>query len=256
MQMVSAVNVIAAGGELLAPRLVRAIVEEGRRSVQPTRAVERVLSRQTAAQLTSIMEAVVEEGTGRAARLPGYTIAGKTGTAAKLEHGHYSKTNYFASFVGFVPSRRPAATILVVIDSPHAGSYFGGTVAAPIFRRVAEATLRHLGVRQNVDPTAGLVVVHREPTEASDVVTAQARADLSRTPAAPLQAGIMPDLRGLSAREAVRQLSRLGVFARLVGDGLVADQELAPGAPLERGGFCVLHLSRAEPASPDTQTLQ
>ncbi len=109
-------------------------------------------------QLTGIMEQVVEAGTAKAARIPGYTVAGKTGTAAKLERGRYSKSNYNASFVGFIPSREPALTILVVIDSPHGKGFYGGAVAAPVFARVAAAMLRQIGVPPNVDPAARVTV--------------------------------------------------------------------------------------------------
>ena len=77
------------------------------------------------------MEAVVERGTATAAKIEGYTIAGKTGTAAKIVDGRYSQSDYNASFVGFVPSRKPELTIIVVIDSPKTKGYYGGVVAAP-----------------------------------------------------------------------------------------------------------------------------
>ena len=88
------------------------------------------------------------------AQIEGYTVAGKTGTASKLVNGRYSKSDYNASFVGFVPSRKPALTIVVVIDSPHAHGYYGATVSAPIFKRIAEAALQHLGVGPNDEPAA------------------------------------------------------------------------------------------------------
>ena len=104
--------------------------------------------------MTTIMEQVVERGTARAAQIAGYTIAGKTGTAAKLVNGHYQKSDYNASFVGFVPSRNPALTILVVIDSPHGNGYTGGAVSAPVFKRIAEAALTYLGVGPNLNAAA------------------------------------------------------------------------------------------------------
>ncbi len=115
-------------------------------------------SERTAAQLTAIMEAVVERGTAKAAQIDGYTIAGKTGTAHKVINGGYSQSEYNASFVGFVPSRKPALTIIVVIDSPHGKGYTGGAVAAPIFKRIAEASLRHLGIAPTVNPAPPVLV--------------------------------------------------------------------------------------------------
>lgn len=253
IQMAAAVNVIANGGELMEPRVVRAIIEGNRRTERAPRMVRRAIEEKTALQLTSIMEAVVAEGTATAARIDGYTVAGKTGTAAKLENGRYSKSNYNASFVGFAPSRNPAVTVLVVIDSPHGKGYYGGSVAAPIFKRVTEAALRHLGVPPNVN-TGGRVLVARAESSAADEVTATLTG-ATRVPRPSLiaAAGVMPDLRGVSARAAVRTLAELGVVARLVGDGLVTDQQILPGAPLERGVSCLLRLSRLAPAVAASQ---
>ena len=145
LQMASAVSSIANGGELVQARLVRAVIRHGVREVSPRVVLNRTVTPEVAAQVTTIMEAVVTDGTGTQAQIPGYTVAGKTGTAAKLIDGAYSDTQYNASFVGFVPSRKPAYTIVVVIDSPdHRGKngYYGGSVAAPVFRRIAAELLR------------------------------------------------------------------------------------------------------------------
>ena len=100
----------------------------------------------------------------RTRRSTGYTIAGKTGTAAKLVNGRYSNTDYYASFVGFLPSRNPVATIIVVIDSPHAHGYYGGPIAGPVFQRIAEATLRHLGVPPTLNAPPPVLVARRSRT--------------------------------------------------------------------------------------------
>jgi len=146
VQMATAVSSVANGGTLYEPRIVRAVTRDGKRVEVAHKALHRTISENTAAQLTTIMEQVVERGTGKAAQIPGYTIAGKTGTAQKLVERRYSRSDYNASFVGFLPSRKPALTIIVVIDSPHANGYYGGTVAAPIFSRVMDDALRLLDV--------------------------------------------------------------------------------------------------------------
>ena len=115
--------------------------------------------------MTAIMEGVVERGTAKAAQIDGYTIAGKTGTAHKVINGAYSPSEYNASFVGFMPSRKPALTIIVVIDSPHGKGYTGGAVAAPIFKRVAEASLRHLGIAPTVNAGPPVLVAARRGDE-------------------------------------------------------------------------------------------
>ena len=246
LQMAAAVSSVANGGSLVEPRVVRAFIKDGRRVPVTPKVLRRTVSAATAAELTSIMEAVVDRGTAKSAQIEGYTIAGKTGTAAKLVNGGYSKSDYNASFVGFVPSRQPAVTIIVVIDSPHAKGYYGGTVAAPIFKRIAEATLRHLGVAPTINALPPVLVtrsagapdhVVARPDQQPAVVDAVVAA----TP------GTMPDLRGQSAREALRILTAIGATARLLGHGFVVDQSPEPGAPLSGGDIGVLKLGRSMP---------
>ena len=118
----------------------------------PRKVLGRAISADTAATLTQIMEDVVDRGTGERAKIAGYTVAGKTGTAKKLVNGSYrGHSDYNVSFVGFVPSRKPVFAIVVVVDSPHGVSPYGGVVAAPIFQRIADAALRHYGVPPSID---------------------------------------------------------------------------------------------------------
>jgi membrane peptidoglycan carboxypeptidase len=150
--MATALSSIANGGMLMRPHLVRAVIRDGVRHPVAPEALRRTIKADTAAELTTIMEGVVERGTGKPARIDGYTIAGKTGTAAKLINGEYSKQKYFSSFIGFMPSRKPAIAVLVMVDAPSAGPYFGGLVAAPIFKRIGEIAVRHLGIPRSINP--------------------------------------------------------------------------------------------------------
>ena len=241
LQMVTAVSSVANGGKLFEPHLVRATIRDGKRYPVAPKVLRQTVTQATANALTTIMEGVVERGTAKAAKLDGYRVAGKTGTAAKiLPGGGYSKSDYNGSFVGFVPSRKPALTILVVIDSARTGQGYGGAVAAPVFQRIADATLRHLGVPRTVDPIPPVFA----SMPASDITPTATRTSVlaSLTPAANL--GLMPDLRGLGAREALRVLGRLGLTARVEGSGIVVAQMPEAGAPLERGGWSVLRLGR------------
>jgi cell division protein FtsI (penicillin-binding protein 3) len=246
LQMAAAVSSVANSGALVEPRVVRAFIKDGRRLPVARRVLRRTVSATTAAELTAIMEAVVERGTGKTAQITGYTIAGKTGTAAKLVNGSYSKSEYNASFVGFVPSRQPALTLIVVIDSPRTNGYYGGTVAAPIFKRIAERSLRHLGIPPSINALPP-VLVARHDAAAEPVV--------SRTPAVVVDAaiapepGTMPDLRGQSPREALKALIGLGATARVAGDGFVVEQSPEPGAPLAAGDVGFLKLDRRPPAA-------
>ena len=247
LQMVAAVAAIANGGEVLEPRVVRAVIRNGVRAEVPRRVIRRAISVDTAAELTAIMEAVVERGTGRAAQIPGYTVAGKTGTSQKLIGGKYSNTNHIASFVGFVPSRAPVLTILVMIDTPGGDSFYGGAVAAPIFRRVAEAALRHLAVPPTVNRrSVALVSRQTEPIAVPASTRTQAPAVMNPADASSAS-GLMPDLRGLSAREALEVVGRLGVRVRLVGDGFVRRHDPDLGVPIDRGATATAWLQRYPP---------
>jgi cell division protein FtsI (penicillin-binding protein 3) len=249
LQMAAAVSSIANGGELVEPRVVRAFIKDRQRVDVPRRTLRRTISAETAAELTAIMEAVVERGTAQAAQVAGYTIAGKTGTAAKLVDGRYSKSEYNASFVGFVPSRKPALTVIVVIDSPRAAGYYGGTVAAPVFQRIAEASLRHLGVAPNIGGLPPVLMARRDadfPVVAPRPVRAPAPVEPAVEETPP---GTMPDLRGLSAREALRTLTRIGLTTRIVGHGFVIEQSPAPGTALGNGETSLLKLGRRPPAA-------
>ena len=245
LQMAGAVSVVANGGELVQPRVVRAVIRDGRRLLVPRKVLGRVINAETAADLTSIMEGVVERGTGTRAQVSGYAIAGKTGTAQKVVSGRYSNSDYNVSFVGFAPSRKPAFTIVVVVDSPHAVPPYGGTVAAPIFKQIAEAALRYRGVPPTLNAPPPLLA--ERPREQPDApVTGPARlpAIVAISGHAPGGESVFPDLRGMSARDALRTVAQLGMNTRLRGAGLVVNQEPEPGAAIERGTESTLWLRR------------
>lgn len=152
IQMVTAMAAIANGGVLMKPYVVSEIQDaHGRvlRRILP-HVKRRVVSPETARTVTAILEGVVTDGTGGKAAIPGFRVAGKTGTAQKVDPrtGRYSATQFVGSFVGFVPADNPRLAMIVVIDEPH-GEAWGGTVAAPVFRRVGEQVLNYLGVSSN-----------------------------------------------------------------------------------------------------------
>jgi cell division protein FtsI (penicillin-binding protein 3) len=253
LQMASAVSSVANGGELVQPRVIRAVIRDGVRKPVPRKVLTRAVDPATAAEVTAIMEAVVERGTGQAAQIDGYTVAGKTGTAQKVENGRYSNTDYNVSFVGFVPSRKPAFTIVIVIDSPHRVPPYGATVAAPIFQRIAAAALRQYGVPPSLNPAPPVLAVRGQP----DDVNQQPPSAAGVTPNIVTLAGgehsaaaVFPDLRGLSARDALRMLARLGMTARLNGAGLVVKQLPEPGEPIDRESAATLWLERQQVSAP------
>lgn len=160
IQMVSAVAALANGGVLMKPYVVSEVRDaQGKplRQILP-QVKRRVVSPETARTVTSILEGVVTDGTGAKAAIPGFRVAGKTGTAQKIDPrtGAYSSTLFVGSFVGFVPADNPRLAMIVVIDEPQ-GESWGGTVAAPVFRRVGEQVLNYLGVSSDEPVKLALV---------------------------------------------------------------------------------------------------
>jgi cell division protein FtsI/penicillin-binding protein 2 len=147
MQMAAGYAAIADDGVLRAPQLVR--THDG--EPVPPDAGKRVITREHAAQLREMLEGVFAAGgTAQEVHVPGYTLAGKTGTAQKVDPdtGTYSETEFVASFVGFAPARDPQLLVSVVVDNPKGGNYYGGTVAAPAFGEIAKFALPYLRIPQ------------------------------------------------------------------------------------------------------------
>lgn len=152
LQIAQATAVIANDGLLSRPRFLKEIIGRDGRIRRPTRDLGRkVISKSTARQLIDIMQQVISEGTGKAAAIPGYTVAGKTGTAQKAAPGMgYESGLYVSSFTGFVPAKKPRLVVTVIIDEPKS-SIFGGVIAAPAFRKVAEFALYQLKIPPDVE---------------------------------------------------------------------------------------------------------
>jgi cell division protein FtsI (penicillin-binding protein 3) len=225
IQLVTAFAAIANGGTLMRPFLVRRIVSptgEVVRASEPT-AIRRVIKPETARVVTSVLTRVVEEkgGTGVKARIEGYPVAGKTGTAQKVMPGKRGYSGkYIGSFVGFLPADKPRAVIIVMIDEP-AGRGFGGTVAAPVFQKVGAAVMRAM----HVEPEGPTEVVPPAPAEPV-VEMAEAEPDVD------VGADAMPSFVGLSMREALARARARGFDVSLRGSGYVVTQEPHAGTPL------------------------
>jgi cell division protein FtsI/penicillin-binding protein 2 len=155
VQIISAISAIANGGTLYRPHLVQEIRGDAPVALPARAEPPQVTDAETAATVRGMMETVVLTGTGKPAQLNGYTAAGKSGTAQKIDpnSGRYSPNQYVASFVGFAPVNEPAVTILVVLDSP-VGLHLGGDLGGPVFKRIAEQVLAYLDVAHDVPMTA------------------------------------------------------------------------------------------------------
>lgn len=154
LQLAMAASAVANDGLLMKPRIISKIDDQNGKVIQSfePEVIRAVISKETSLQVRSVLEGVVERGTGKKAIVPGFKAAGKTGTAQKiLPDGHYSHDQFFASFVGFVPYDEPKVVIAVSIDQPHP-VYYGGDVAAPCFSHIATGILAYWQISQNMVP--------------------------------------------------------------------------------------------------------
>lgn len=154
IQLACAISVIANNGFLVKPRVVKEITDGSGRVVKefPPKAVRKVISAQTASQMRGILMGVVKSGTGRKAGIEDYNVGGKTGTAQKVEDsGVYSHSKFIASFIGFAPVEKPVLAVVVCVDEPHP-VYYGGDVAAPVFRNVVDESLKYINARSAATP--------------------------------------------------------------------------------------------------------
>jgi cell division protein FtsI (penicillin-binding protein 3) len=283
LQLALAYAAIANGGVLMEPMLVREVRDAAGGTLHryAPHASRRVFSEATTATLRGMLTAVVDSGTAKAARIPGFAVAGKTGTAQKYDPTirTYAMGKYLSSFVGFVPAGAPTLVGIVVIDEPRTGHYYGGEIAAPVFREVM------LDLRRLPDGplgTGSTEVAAKPPAPAAVVVPdlrllprlavehrlaeygLRARFEgrgpraLAQTPPAgqaaergasvrvwlsvPVASAnlLLPDLVGLPLREAMRRLTPGQVRTRITGSGIVVRQEPAAGTPSVPGSECRL----------------
>lgn len=226
LQLVTAMSAVANDGVLLKPHIIKQITnadgsvykEYGREEVH------RVIDSATDKTLVGLLEQVVATGGGSKAAVKGYRIAGKTGTAQKInEHtSGYMEGRYIASFCGFAPVENPELVVLVVIDDPSAGSFYGGQIAAPVARDIFSQLFRFMHISPSSDTFADMN---------KDKETAAARP----APAASDGKVRMPDLTGMSIRDVSQKLAELGLGINVQGNGLARSQSIPAGAEIKSG---------------------
>ena len=267
LQMAAAFGALANDGVRVAPHLVREVRTAAGASVYRANPEQRrVVNAETARALRQMLESVTLNGTARLAQLNGYSAAGKTGTAQKIDPKtkSYSQTKHVASFVGFAPVNNPSVVIIVVIDEP-GGAYHGGDVAAPVFREIAEQILPDLGVVPDTyfKLPDGLIAEAATPKLTPRNREAAVQSELARQATLPSVAGrdghggeiiyaaankssiLMPDLSGHSVRDAARTCARLGLKLEARGEGRATSQNPAPGAELNSGQVVYIDFARA-----------
>jgi len=269
VQMVAAFGALANDGVRIAPHLIREVRDAGGNVVyraQPEQ--RRVISTETAVALRGMLEGVTLNGTAKKAQLDGYSAAGKTGTAQKIDPKTkaYSSTKYVGSFVGFAPASNPQVVIIVVIDEP-AGAYHGGDVAAPVFREVAEQILPGLGVMPDIELKSQpdlIAQVNEDPERAAKLREEQAQSEQERQATLPTvdsngarggevvyavatkNAMLMPDLRGRSVRDVARTCAQLGLQVEARGEGRVLKQSPSAGTEVSTGQLVYIDFGRSQ----------
>lgn len=236
IQLASALSAVANGGTLMKPYLVERILDDSGKEVQrfEPQVVRRVISSETAQKVSKMMETVTAEGgTGTKAALDGFRVAGKTGTAQKVDPvtRAYSPSKRIGSFVGFVPADKPKLTIVVIIDEPQ-GVKYGGVVAAPAFREIAQNTLAYLKITPTMPTTKT-----QKPTEANsdDSQGPESVSEGEIEDTANVE-GVMPNFRGMSMRSVLQIMEKRGINIRLIGSGRATEQSPPPGQAIRGNG--------------------
>jgi cell division protein FtsI (penicillin-binding protein 3) len=240
IQLAVALSAIANGGSLMRPYVVEKITDEKGgvvQSFQPE-VVRRVISEETAKEVIALLKATTEKGgTGEEAVPTGFEVAGKTGTAQKADTllGGYSESRYTSGFMGFAPPDEPKLVLLIVIDEPQ-GSTYGGVVAAPVFKAIMEKVLPYL----NILPEGTLIVKN----ESDSTLKKEALGNEPSIQEVSVGKGagmvVMPDLTGLSMRNALSRIEGKGLIIKVSGNGKVVEQTPRPGTMIEKGDICYL----------------
>jgi cell division protein FtsI (penicillin-binding protein 3) len=253
LQIASMVSTIANGGIRYKPYVVQKIQDPNGGTIEIKPSGTRVMSQNTAQQLHDMLEDVVTDGTAKTSQLEGYRAAGKTGTAQKVdpETRRYSHSKYVASFAGFAPVSNPRLAIVVVVDEPR-GLYYGGEVAAPVFKRIAEQVLR----LKSVVPDVPLYAPHYAitPNKTKNKPTPRPNKDPFKGPDASLVSSkegagfqdgpiTVPDVIGQPLLKASDTIDRLGLASASVGDGKVIWQDPPAGVHVRPGTRVQLRLS-------------
>jgi cell division protein FtsI (penicillin-binding protein 3) len=233
LQIANAVSAVANGGNLMKPYLVDRILDDSGNVLKQfsPQVKRRVISPETARKVANMLEGVVVEGgTGTGAAVDGYRVAGKTGTAQKVDAASrgYSAKKRTASFVGFVPLENPKLTILVVVDEPTTSPY-GGVVAAPAFSAIAQQTLVYLKVPQTQAAKKRLTPAP-ESNEPQPVREMAEGGSVEGGSVEGSEAGSMPNFRGMSMRQVLRVMEKRGLNVKLQGSGRAVEQSPPPGS--------------------------
>lgn len=235
IQMVAGISAVINGGNLMEPRLMKKILSvktdpmTGKETIETLidnkpKIIRRVISEDTSEKMRKILESVVENGTGRNAQVEGFRIGGKTGTSQKYENGRIAAGKNIASFIGFAPADDPRILIYFVVDEPIADVVFGSTIAAPHVQKILEDSLNYLGVPKKIGDKK-------------------------------LNNIIVPELYGMTAKDALNTLKAEGLIGDLIGEGnIVGNQVPMSAARVQKGAKVLVYTIDKVNQSENTQS--
>lgn len=234
LQLVTAMSALTNGGFLMKPYVVKEIRNAKGEVIKKNTPVivRRVISSETAGKMTRILSAVTRRGgTGPRAAVDGFEVAGKTATAQKpdLKNGGYLKDSYVASFLGFVPAKDPALAILVTLDEPGGRNYYGGAVAAPVFKEIASRSLSYLGIFPDTAPGPVIRLAALGPGDLKPRLYRDARAGRG-------DKGVVPEFRGKTLRKVLSTAGEYSLDVEVIGGGVAVRQRPAAGKKIGRKG--------------------
>ena len=267
LQTLTLYNAVANNGKMIQPLIVKAVKKANKKIEKYTGKVinPKICSDQTLKEVRLMLEGVVERGTASNIRGTRYKIAGKTGTAKKVENGRYTNA-YYTSFAGFFPAENPKYSCIVVIDDPKGFQIYGSDVAAPVFKEIADNIYSlevdmHQELPDNRDQFAGVFPVIRsgKQDELKMISNTLGISNHSDTDAVWVTTDVvnhsvfwksnetkgdrMPDVRGMTLRDAIYVLENMGLEVKVSGRGRVEQQSLMPGTKILRGTNIKLELS-------------
>ena len=252
LQLTNAFCALVNGGILYQPRIVKKQVDKNGNIIKEYSpiVVRRVINEKTSERMRKLLLGAVENGTGKMARIDSVAIGGKTGTSKIIVNGKYSYDKYYSSFVGFCPADNPQLVCYVLINKPN-GNYYGGLVAAPVFKNIVSRILslennnEHQPVLKN-----DLRTVHHEKSDYTEeflvnkIVSEENLTESENIFVSENMRNVMPDLRGKTVKEAVLTLNELGLRFSISGNGVVIEQSIAPGSSVKNKKTCILTCSQ------------
>ena len=244
IQMITAYSAIINGGILYQPQIINKIIAHDGTIISENspKEIRRVISSKTSAEMRNIFLGVVNNGTGKNAKLDFITVGGKTGTSQKLVNGSYSKSNYNSSFIGFFPANDPKVICFVLINSPEKGKY-GGQVAAPIFKNIAQRIVNtdvNYFEGQPPDKKDDLKVLFTSntPKGKNGDLTVGSTIKILSDELNSLPKNEMPDITNYSLRDGIKILTKLGIKYKVNGSGVIVSQSVKAGEKISKDLIC------------------